>query len=304
MKNTPPWLKPGYYFLAPAMVVLGLFFFAPILAAFVLSWTDFDIYALADSGNARFVGWDNYRRLLGEPLFWQSLGNTLYFVGIGGPLTVVVSLSAALLVSSTLTKLRGMWRVIFFSPVVTTMVAVAVVWRYLYHTRYGIFNYALESIGNTRIGTWFNITTVDWLGNPHTAMLAIVLLAVWKNFGYNMVIFVAGLQSIPEDVYDAARIDGAGNWHTFWNIKLPLLTPTFFFVGVTTMIGYFQLFAEPYVMTQGGPMHSTYSVVMYMYEEGFRWWNVGFASAIAFVLFLIVLAATLVQIRLQRNTQA
>ena len=292
---TAPWLKPGYFFLAPAMVVLGLFFFAPILAAMLLSWTDFDIYALADSDNARWVGWGNYRRLLSEPLFWQALGNTLYFVGIGGPLTVAVSLSAALLVSSTLTRLRGMWRVVFFAPVVTTMVAVAVVWRYLYHTRYGMFNYALD---------WFGIGPVDWLGNPRTAMLAIVLLAVWKNFGYNMVIFVAGLQSIPEDVYDAARIDGAGAWHTFWKIKLPLLTPTFFFVGVTTMIGYFQLFAEPYVMTQGGPMHSTYSVVMYMYEEGFRWWNVGFASAIAFVLFLIVLAATLVQIRLQRNAQA
>ena len=135
-------------------------------------------------------------------------------------------------------------------------------------------------------------------------MLAIILLAVWKNFGYNMVIFVAGLQSIPDEVFDAARIDGAGAWHTFWNIKLPLLAPTFFFVGVTTMIGYFQLFAEPYVMTQGGPLHSTYSVVMYMYEEGFRWWNVGFASAIAFVLFVIMLAATAVQVRLATGRSA
>ena len=135
-------------------------------------------------------------------------------------------------------------------------------------------------------------------------MLAIILLAVWKNFGYNMVIFVAGLQSIPDDVYDAARIDGAGAWHMLCNITLPLLAPTFFFVGITTMIGYFQLFAEPYVMTLGGPLHSTYSVVLYMYEEGFRWWNVGFASAIAFVLFLIILMATAVQVRLQRSSNA
>ena len=292
MPSFVPILKPGFLFLAPAMFVLGVFFFLPILAALLLSLTDFDIYALADSENARFVGWANYRRLLQDRLFWTALGNTFYFVGVGGPLTVVVSLSAALLVSSKLTRFRGLWRTVFFAPVVTTLVAVAVVWRYLYHSRYGTLNYTLASMG---------IGPIDWLGDPRWAMPAIILLAVWKNFGYNMVIFVAGLQSIPEDMYDAARIDGAGAWHTFWHIKLPLLAPTFFFVGVTTMIGYFQLFAEPYVMTQGGPLHSTYSIVLYMYEEGFRWWNIGFASSIAFVLFLIVLAGTIVQLRLQRG---
>lgn len=287
-----PLLRPGFLFLLPALLVLGLFFFAPIAAAFVLSLTDFDIYALADSSNARWVGWENYRRLLGEPKFHWALVNTLYFVCVGGPLTVVVSLSAALLVNSKLTRFKTLWRTVFFAPVVTTLVAVAIVWRYLYHTRYGTLNYALS---------WLGIGPVDWLGDPRWAMPAIILLAVWKNFGYNMVIFVAGLQSIPEELYDAARIDGAGTWHTFWNIKLPLLAPTFLFVGVTTMIGYFQLFAEPYVMTQGGPLFSTYSVVMYMYEEGFRWWNIGFASAIAFVLFAIILAVTMVQVRLQRR---
>jgi multiple sugar transport system permease protein len=132
-------------------------------------------------------------------------------------------------------------------------------------------------------------------------MFAIILLAVWKNFGYNMVIFVAGLQSIPDELFDAARIDGANNWRVLTQIKLPLLAPTFLFVGVTTMIGYFQLFAEPYVMTLGGPLYSTYSIVMFMYEEGFRWWRAGYASAIAFVLFAITVAATMVQIRLQRR---
>jgi multiple sugar transport system permease protein len=169
---------------------------------------------------------------------------------------------------------------------------VAVVWRYLYHARYGTLNFALGYVG---------VPAVDWLGDPRWAMPAIILLAVWKNFGYNMVIFVAGLQSIPDDMYDAARIDGASAWHTFWQIKLPLLAPTFVFVGVTTMIGYFQLFAEPYVMTQGGPLQSTYSLVLYMYEEGFRWWNIGYASSIAFVLFVITLLGTIVQVRLQRG---
>jgi multiple sugar transport system permease protein len=288
-------VRPGLLFLAPAMLTLGLFFFAPIVASLLLSWTDFDIYSLSDNSNARWVGWTNYSRLLNEPLFWKALKNTLYFVCVGGPLTVVVSLSAALLVSSKLTRFQGMWRTIFFAPVVTTLVAVAVVWRYLYHARYGTLNYALG---------WFGLGPIDWLGDPHWAMFAIIVLAVWKNFGYNMVIFVAGLQNIPEELFDAARIDGAGNWHTFWNIKLPLLAPTFFFVGVTTMIGYFQLFAEPYVMTQGGPLESTYSLVMFMYEQGFRFWRIGFASAIAFVLFLIILAATVIQVRLQRGSNA
>jgi multiple sugar transport system permease protein len=284
--------RPAILFIAPALFVLGLFFFVPILASFVLSLTDFDIYALANGENTRIVGWSNYRRLMSDPLFWKSLVNTLYFVAVGGPLTVIVSLGAALLVSSKLTRFRGFWRTVYFAPVVTTLVAVAVVWRYLYHARYGTLNFALGYVG---------VPAVDWLGDPRWAMPAIILLAVWKNFGYNMVIFVAGLQSIPDDMYDAARIDGASTWHTFWQIKLPLLAPTFFFVGVTTMIGYFQLFAEPYVMTQGGPLQSTYSLVLYMYEEGFRWWNIGYASSIAFVLFVLTLLGTIVQVRLQRG---
>jgi multiple sugar transport system permease protein len=281
------------WFLAPAMVVLIVFFFLPILASLFLSATDFDEYALADSGNARWVGLANYSHLLSDSLFWKSLVNTLYFVCVGGPLTVVVSLGAALLVSSKLTRLQTLWRTVFFAPVVTTLVAVAVVWKYLYDKQYGMLNHFLEKLG---------VAPIDWLGDGRWAMLAIIFLAVWKNFGYNMVIFVAGLQSIPEELFDAARIDGAGIWNTFWNVKLPMLAPTFFFVGVTTMIGYFQLFAEPYVMTQGGPLYRTYSLVMYMYVEGFRFWRIGFASAIAFVLFLIVLLATVIHVRLQRSS--
>jgi multiple sugar transport system permease protein len=292
MRIIPSLVRPAYLFLAPAILTLSLFFFAPILLSLLLSLTDFDIYALADSSNARLVGWANYSRLLHEPLFWRALVNTIYFVCVGGPLSVLVSLAAALLVSSKLTRFPTVWRTIFFAPVVTTLVAVAIVWRYLYHTRYGAFNYVLGCLG---------LAPIDWLGDARWAMFAIILLAVWKNFGYNMVIFLAGLQSIPDELFEAARIDGAGPWYTFWKIKLPLLAPTFFFVGLTTMIGYFQLFAEPYVMTQGGPLEHTYSLVMYMYEEGFRFWRIGFASAIAFVLFVIILAATALQVRLQRS---
>jgi len=132
-------------------------------------------------------------------------------------------------------------------------------------------------------------------------MPAIILMAVWKNFGYNMLIFIAGLQSIPEELYDAANVDGAGPWRTFRSVTLPMLGPTLLFVGVITMIGYFQLFAEPYVMTQGGPLRSTTSVVLLMYEEGFRWWRMGYAASIAFVLFIVILVATLIQLRIQRG---
>jgi multiple sugar transport system permease protein len=145
------------------------------------------------------------------------------------------------------------------------------------------------------------INPVDWLGDPNLAMPAMIILAVWKNFGYNMIIFIAGLQNIPTSLYEAASIDGAGSWQRFRSVTLPLLAPTTLFITIITMIGYFQLFAEPYVMTQGGPLNSTLSIVLLMYQQGFRWWSMGYAAAIAFVLFLLILAVSVVQTRLQRR---
>ena len=273
----------GWTFAAPALMVIALFFFLPVLAAFALSVTDFDIYALADIGNLRFVAFDNYIGLLQNPLFWKTLVNTLYFVVVGVPLSIAVSLGAALLLHSKLGRFKGFYRTAFFAPVVTTVVAVAVIWRYLFHTRYGVVNWGLSLVG---------IDPVDWLGDPHWAMPTIIVFAVWKNFGYNMIIFLAGLQSIPEDLYEAARIDGAGMWRQFRHVTLPMLGPILLLVGVLTMSGYFQLFAEPYVMTQGGPLESTKSVLYLMYEEGFKWWNLGNASAVAFLLFVLMAAVT------------
>jgi multiple sugar transport system permease protein len=205
---------------------------------------------------------------------------------------VLASLGAALLVNARLARAKGFFRVVYFMPVVTTLVAVAIVWRYLYHPRYGLLDYALGAFG---------VAPIDWLGDPRWAMPAIILVAVWKNFGYNMLIFVAGLQSIPGELYEAAHMDGAGAWQRFRHITLPGLAPTFLFVGVVTMIGQFQLFSEPYVMTQGGPVRSTVSLVLLMYEQGFRWWRMGYATALAFILFAIMLAGTLIQMRLQRQ---
>ncbi len=240
----------GWAFLAPALLLIAVFFFLPVIAALLLSFTDFDIYALGDLDRLRFVGFDNYLHLLQSPLFWTALGNTAYFVIVGGPLSVTVSLGAALLVNSHLNRYPGLFRTALFLPVVTTLVAVAVVWRYLYHPRYGLLNYALS---------WFGVEPIDWLGDPQWAMPALILMAVWKNFGFNMIVFIAGLQTIPTTLYEAARIDGAGAGRQFRHITLPLLGPTFLFVALMTLIGYFQVFAEPYVMTQGGPANSTLS---------------------------------------------
>jgi multiple sugar transport system permease protein len=280
--------RAAWIFLAPAALLISVFFVIPVLASLLLSLTDFDIYAVASLGNARFVGAANYARLMHDPVFWKALVNTFYFALVGGPLTVAASLGAALLLSSKLVRWQGFFRTVYFAPFVTTLVAVAIVWKYLYHPQYGLLNFALGKLGVGRI---------DWLGDPHWAMPAIIVMSVWKNFGYNKLIFVAALQSVPQELYEAAELDGAGPVKRFWHITVPMLGPALAFVGIVTMIGYFQLFSEPYVMTQGGPLRATTSVVLYMYEEGFRWWRMGFAAAIAFVLFIIIAIATMIQRR-------
>jgi len=287
--------RAGLLLASPALGVIVVFFFLPVLAAFALSLTDFDIYALADITNLRFVGLHNYVQLLATPLFWQALGNTLYFAGVGVPLSIGASLGAAVLLNSRAVRWRGLFRTALFAPVVTTLVAVALIWRYLLHTRYGLINYAMGRIG---------IPPIDWLGNPHTAMPAIILFTVWKSFGYNMVIFLAALQAIPETLYEAANLDGAGAWARFRHVTLPLLAPTLLLVSILTVAGFFQLFAEPYVMTQGGPAESTVSVLYLMYEQGFKWWNLGTATAVAFVLFLMMFAVTLLQLWVARRASA
>ncbi|UNK43765.1 sugar ABC transporter permease [Luteimonas sp. S4-F44] len=284
----------GWVFAGPALILLGVFFGIPVASALLLSLTDFDLYALSDTANLRFVALGNYLDLLQTPLFWKSLGNTAYFVVIGVPLSIAVSLGAALLLNAKVARFKGLFRTALFAPVVTTLVAVAVIWRYLFHTSYGLVNWALGHIG---------IAPIDWLGDPTWAMPTIILFAVWKNFGYNMVIFVAGLAAIPEDLYEAARIDGASRWKQFVHVTLPMLGPVLLVVAVITVSGYFQLFAEPYVMTRGDPLQSTVSVLYFMYEEGFMWWNLGRASAVAFMLFLIILGVTTLLLRAGRRKE-
>jgi multiple sugar transport system permease protein len=292
----PGEARAALVFLAPALLVIGLFFLLPIGASVLLSLTDFDIYALGDLRNARLVGLRNFARLANDPLFWISLRNTFYFVFVGGPLTLGVALAAALLLHSKLVRGKSLFRTIFFAPYVTTLVAVAIVFRYLYHPRFGGLNRVLGFLG---------ISPIDWLGDPRWAMPAIILLAIWKNFGYAMILFIAGLQAIPETLYEAARIDGAGRFQLFRKITLPMLAPTFLFLGIMTTIGYFQFFAEPYVMTGGGgPLNATLSTGLLMYKQGFRWWNMGYAATVAVVLGLIILAFSALQFRIERKRSA
>jgi len=289
MKNQT---RAAILLLAPALILITLFYLLPVAGAVVLSVTDFDIYSIGDASNTRFVGGANYGKLLQSPLFWKALTNTLYFSFVAVPLTIGLALATALLLNSKLTRFKPLFRTIYFAPVVTTIVAVAIVFRYVYHGRVGLLN---QFTGQ------FGIAPIDWLGDPHYAMPAIIIFAVWKNFGYNMIILLAGLQGIPQDLYEAARIDGASTWHQFRHITLPSLRPVLVLVGVITMAGYFQLFAEPYVMTLGNPLQSTYSVLYYMYEEGFMWWSLGRASAIAFLLFALILVVTRVLLRVARR---
>lgn len=288
-----PQSRAALLFLTPGLALIALFFILPVIAGFFLSLTDFDLYSIGDARNTRMVGAANYVSLADNPLFWRALTNTLYFSFVGGPLTIAVALAAALLLNAKLARFKALFRTIYFAPVVTTIVGVAIVWKYIYHPRVGLLNRMLEAIG---------IQGPDWLGDPRWAMPALILLAIWRGFGNATVIFLAGLQNVPEELYEAARIDGAGEWKQFLHVTLPQLGPTFVFVGIITAIGFLQVFAEPYVMTpDGGPLNATLTIVMLMYREGFRWWNMGYAAAVAFILFALVLAATLANGLLRRG---
>ncbi|MDD3599012.1 MAG: carbohydrate ABC transporter permease [Bacillota bacterium] len=280
--------RVAYMFLAPALILMMVFVVVPVAASFVISLTDFNIFALADWSNARFIGVDNYIRLFQDELFWKALGNTLYFVAVGVPLAIGLALILAMLLNSPLNRAKDLFRVGYYLPSITETVAIAVVWRWVLNPRYGILKRALEIFG---------LQSPNWLGDPRWAMPAIIMMAVWKGLGHNALIFLAGLQSIPSTVYEAAEIDGANGWEQFRFVTLPLLAPTTFFVAIMTLIGYLQLFAEPYTLTDGGPLDATLSIVLYMYRHGFKFFNLGYASAMAYVLFALIFVATLVSMK-------
>ena len=284
--------RTAWAFTAPVLAIILLVLVAPTLIALALSVTDYDIYALADPTNLRFVGLGNFADLFGNALFWRTLGNTALFAGLGVPLAIGASLGAALLVQDVTVRWKPMWRVLLFAPYVTSVVATAVVWRFVLNTRFGLLNYLLAQFG---------LAPVAWLENPHSSIPAILLFVTWKVFGYNMIVFTAALAAVPQDLMEAARLDGAGRWTRFRHVTLPAIGPTLLLAAVMSVAGFLQLFAEPYVMTQGGPAQSTETVLYFMFDEGFKWWNLGQASAVALVLFLMILALTMVQTRIGRR---
>jgi multiple sugar transport system permease protein len=281
----------GWSFCLPWFLLFAVFLAGPILASLLLSFTDFGLRDLRNPLGVDFAGLDNFVRLAGDPKFIQSSLNTLYFVVAGVPLTLAFGLGAALLLNSAVIRFRSMFRMGFYLPVVTSIVAIAVIWRYLLHPDLGLVNVALGAIG---------IDGPNWLAHPTLAMPAIIAMAVWRNVGFVMVIFLAGLQGIPADLYEAARIDGASRWREFRFITLPLLRPTMLFASVITGIGYLQLFEEPFVMTGGGPLDRTLSVTMYVYQQGFGFLNFGYASAVAYALFVAIVVLTVVNFRMLR----
>jgi ABC-type sugar transport system permease subunit len=282
----------GWSFAAPFVILFGIFLALPIVAALAMSFTSFGIRDLQNPIGTTFVGLENYTALLADPKFWKSLGNTAYFVVVGVPLTLILGLVIANALSRGITRFRTAFRVGYNLPVITSIVAIAIVWRFLLNPDVGLINMLLATIG---------FDGPAWLANPTLAMPSIIAMAVWRNVGFAMVVFIAGMQAIPAVLYEAASIDGAGRWKAFRYVTLPMLRPTILFMLVITTIGYLQLFEEPFVMTEGGPLDATLSVTMYMYEQGFTFFHQGYASAIAYVLFVIVAIVAFLQFKFLRS---
>jgi multiple sugar transport system permease protein len=281
----------AWSFAAPFLVLFLVFMAGPILVAFVSSYTDLRVTDIRNPLSIEFVGIDNYLAVFGDARFHRAAANTAVFVLVGVPLTIVLGLAAAVGVNQGVVKARTLFRVGYYLPVVTSIVAIAVVWRLLLGTDVGLINGTLSIFG---------IDGPGWLSDQRYALWSIIAMAAWRNFGFLMVIFLAGLQTIPRDLYEAAEVDGASAWQRFRGITLPLLRPTMLFAAVITGIGYVQFFEEVFVMTQGGPLNSTLSLALYAYSQ-FSFGNYGYTAALAFVLFVAIAAVTYFQFRVLRE---
>lgn len=280
----------AWAFALPFVASFAIFMLFPVIASLFMSFTDFRNSDIRDPFNVNAVGLDQFSALVGNPQFVRSLLNTAYFVGVGIPLTMAVALLLALALNSGINRFRTVFRVGFYAPVVTSIVAVAVVWRFILQPD-GLLNTMLAGVG---------ITGPDWLNDPAWSMPSLIMLAVWRNMGTLMVIFLAGLQGIPGDVLEAAQVDGAGAWKRFVSVTLPLLRPTLLLGAVLLSVGFLQFFEEPFVMTKGGPLDSTLSISYFIYNQ-FGFGNYGLASAASYVLFVIIAAVSVLQFRLFRS---
>lgn len=275
----------------PFLALFGAFTAGPVLGSLGMSFTDIRQRDLRTPFAVEFTGLANYTKALSDETFRKAAVNTAYFVVVGVPLTLVVALAAAVLLDKGVKRFQGLFRVGYYLPVVTSIVAVAVVWRFVLHPDSGLVNTVLS---------WVGIDGPNWLASKTWAMPSLIAMAVWRNFGSAMIIFLAGLQGIPHTVDEAGQIDGAGPWQRFRFITLPLLRPTLLFTSATTSIGYLQFFEEPFVMTKGGPLNSTLSVSMYTYQQ-FGFGNYSLAASMSYILFVVIAVLTFVQFRLLRE---
>lgn len=287
----PSEARAGLILALPFCLLFGVFTVWPVFQSMFMSFTDTRVTDIKTPFSVGFVGFDNYVKALTDPLFLRAALNTAIFVVVGVPLTIGVALLAAVVLDKGIQRFRNFFRVGFYTPVITSIVAVAVVWKFLYQPDNGLINTVLG---------WVGIQGPNWLGDPNTALLSLIIMAVWRNFGTAMIIFLAGLQSVSPSMLEAGALDGAGAVRRFWYITLPTLRPTMLFVIVTTTIGYMQFFEEPFVMTDGGPLNSTLSVSLYTYRQ-FGFGNFGLAGAMAYITFIVVIIVTFIQFRLSEE---
>ncbi|MEH1130734.1 carbohydrate ABC transporter permease [Micromonospora sp. CPCC 206061] len=280
----------AYLFALPFVLIFAVFMLFPLVSSLGISFTDLTNRDVTNPFAVNVVGLEQYQRLFQNTQFLRSMLNTAYFVAIGIPLTMVVALALAVALNSGITRFRTAFRVGFYAPVVTSIVAVAVVWRFILQP---------DGLLNTVIG-WLGVSGPDWLGDPHWSMPAMILLAVWRNMGTLMVIFLAGLQTVPRELLEAAEVDGASSWQRFVRVTLPILRPTLLLGAVLLSVGYLQFFEEPFVMTRGGPLDSTLSISYFTYNQ-FGFGNYGLASAASYVLFVVIAALSVIQFRAFRS---
>jgi len=270
----------AYLFLLPNLLLFALFTVYPVFASFFYSLNKWTLHSPME-----FLGLANYRALIDDPIFLKVLGNTLYYTAGIIPFQTALGLLIALGLNQRIRFMTG-YRALYFVPVVTSMVAVSIVWQWMYQPQYGVINSLLKIVG---------IEGPNWLFSKNWAMPSVIAMSIWKNVGYSVVLYLAALQSVPESFYESAMIDGANGWDKFWHITLPIISPTTFFIIVLSVIGSFQAFDQIYVLTQGGPARATSVIVHYLYENGFQWFNMGYAAAIAYVLFALLFILTIIQ---------
>jgi multiple sugar transport system permease protein len=278
----------GYVFILPNLIGFLLFTIIPVIFSFIISFTDWNVV----SNKVKFIGFENYSTLFNDMVFLKSMMNSFYFA----LLTVTTGIGAALLLAVALNReVRGIWvyRTFVFLPVVTSLVAVSLVWSLLYNDDFGLFNIILTHLGLPRVG---------WLTDPKAAMVSIAIMSVWKGLGYNMTIYLAALQGVPSDLYEASSLDGASKTQQFFHITIPLLRPATFFVTIMAIIAALQTFDQVYIMTQGGPADATTTIVMYLYNNAFKYLKLGYASAMAYVLFMIILLISVIQYSISKRT--